>query len=221
MGGGKRGQRPVPPGGGTGSTTRTRAPRAGAARSAAAQASAQAAARKNWFNRQSGLAQTGVVLGGIALAVAGHFFLWYELIPAIGALVGRVPVVSTVTGWLFAGGAFAAWGVVAINEDTARPATVKRLKTTAWSWTAVALLCIPVGRAQTVVLPTDYWAGVFAGAYGIIATPLAIGVVALLWWLFVTKLAGRKGEPTKPQIGWICVAYATLLLVWGSTLLRT
>ncbi|GAA1271380.1 hypothetical protein [Saccharothrix xinjiangensis] len=203
MGGGKRKRGPAP------------------ARRRRADAAAQAVtAQVGWFNRQSGLVQTGLILGGIAVAVAGHFLLWGELIPAIGELVGRVPVVSTVTGWLFVGGAFMAWGVLAINEDTARPAAVKRLKVTAWTWTAVAAFCIPVGRAQTVVLPTDYWAGVFAGAYGLFITPLAIGVVALLWWLVVTKLLGRKGEPTKPQIGWICVAYATLLLVWGSTLLR-
>ncbi|MFD7653482.1 hypothetical protein ACFV4N_05840 [Actinosynnema sp. NPDC059797] len=185
---------------------------------AAAQA---AAAQKNWFNRQSGLAQTGIVLGGVAAVVVGHFFLWGELIPAIGELVGRVPVVSTVTGWLFVGGAFMAWGVLAINEKTARPATVKRLKVIAWSWAVVALMCAPVGLADEVVLPTDYWAGVFAGAYGLFLIPVAVLVAFLLWWLVVNKLFGHEEEPTEAQIGWICVAYATLLLVWGSTLLRT
>ncbi|QQQ75017.1 hypothetical protein IOD16_28440 [Saccharothrix sp. 6-C] len=176
---------------------------------------------KNWFQRQHGGVQTLVVLGVTALVVGGHFFLWGAVFPALGAAVGRVPVVSTAAGWLFGGGAFIAWGVVAINQDTAKPATVKRLHVVAWVWTAVAVELFPTGYANGISLPVDFWAGVYAGAYGVLLTPVALGVVALGWWLLVTKLAGRKGEPSHQAIGWICVGYAALLLVWGSTLLRT
>ncbi|MFI9009730.1 hypothetical protein ACIGNX_21110 [Actinosynnema sp. NPDC053489] len=177
-------------------------------------------ARGNWFRRQGGGVQTLVVLGGIALLVVGHVLLWGTVFPAVGAVVGPVPVVSTVTGWLFGGGAFLAWGVYAVNHDTAKPEAVRRLRTVAWVWSAVAALCVPTGYADGISLPVDFWAGVYAGAYGVVAAPLAVGVVALGWWLLVTKLARRRGEPSHQAIGWICVGYAVLLLVWGSTLLR-
>ena len=175
---------------------------------------------ENWFQRQHGGVQTLIVLGVTALVVAGHFVLWGSIFPALGAAVGRVPVVSTATGWLFGGGAFLAWGVVAINHDTARPTTLTRLRAVAWVWSAVAVELIPTGYANGISLPVDFWAGVYAGAYGVILSPVALGVVALGWWLLVTKLAGHKKEPTSQAVGWICVGYAALLLVWGSTLLR-
>lgn len=175
---------------------------------------------ESWFQRQGGGTQTLIVLGAIAAVVAGHFALWGAVFPALGELVGRVPVVSTVTGWLFGGGAFVAWGVLAINRATAKPATVTRLQVVAWVWTVVALMCVPTRYANRVSLPVDFWAGAYASAYGVIATPLAAGVIALGWWLLVNKLAGHKADPTEQAVGWICVGYATLLLVWGSTLLR-
>ncbi|NUT50302.1 MAG: hypothetical protein HOV94_23795 [Saccharothrix sp.] len=175
----------------------------------------------NWWQRQSGGVVTLLVLGAIAALVGGHYLLWGAVFPAVGEAVGRVPVVSTVTGWLFGGGAFVAWGVFAINLQTAKPRTLTRLRAVAWSWTAVAALCLPTGYANGISLPVDFWAGVYASTYGVIATPLALGVVALGWWLVVDKLLGRKGQPGSQAVGWICVGYATLLLVWGSTLLRT
>ncbi|PSL58000.1 hypothetical protein B0I31_101214 [Saccharothrix carnea] len=180
----------------------------------------QAEKPKNWFQRQHGGVQTLIVLGVTALVVAGHFVLWGSIFPALGAAVARVPVVSTVAGWLFGGGAFVAWGVFAINYDTAKPATVKRLRVVAWVWSAVAVELFPTGYANGISLPVDFWAGVYAGAYGVILTPVALGVAALGWWLLVNKLAGHKKEPSHQALGWMCVGYATLLLVWGSTLLR-
>ncbi|MFJ6672603.1 hypothetical protein ACIQMJ_15960 [Actinosynnema sp. NPDC091369] len=175
---------------------------------------------KNWFQRQHGGVQTLIVLGVTASVVVGHFVLWGSIFPALGAAVGRVPVVSTATGWLFGGGAFLAWGVVAINHDTAKPETVARLRVVAWVWSAVAVELFPTGYANGISLPVDFWAGVYAGAYGVLLSPVALGVVALGWWLLVNKLGGHKEEPSNQAVGWICVGYATLLLVWGSTLLR-
>ncbi|WP_156076930.1 hypothetical protein [Saccharothrix sp. NRRL B-16314] len=179
-----------------------------------------AKANPNWYQRQNGGTQTLIVLGAIAALVGGHFLLWGAVFPALGALVGRVPVVSTVTGWLFGGGAAMAWGVYALNQDTAKPATTKRLLVVAWVWTGVALLLFPTGYADSIRLPVDFWAGVYAGAYGMVLSPVAFGVVAVGWWLLVNKLFGYKEEPSNQAVGWILVGYATLLLVWGSTLLR-
>ncbi|MCE6993815.1 hypothetical protein LZG04_03170 [Saccharothrix sp. S26] len=192
-----------------------------AARSATRQKRAVADKRLNWFTRLGNGSQVLVALGGITAVVVGHFALWGAVLPALGAAVGRVPVVSTVAGWLFGGGAFLAWGVYAINEKTARPATAQALGTTAWVWSGVACMMVPSSYANDISLPVDFWAGAYASAYGVVATPLALGVVALGWWLLVNKLAGHKEEPSSQAVGWICVGYATLLLVWGSTLLRT
>ncbi|MFD0200798.1 MULTISPECIES: hypothetical protein [Saccharothrix] len=176
-------------------------------------------ARKNWFLRQSGGVQTLIVLGVTALVIGGHFLLWGAILPAVGAAVGRVPVVSTVAGWLFGGGAFMAWGVAAINHDTAKPETRKRLHVVAWVWTAIAVQLFPTGYADGVSLPVDFWAGVYSGAYGLILSPVALFALMGCWALFL-KLTKRKQELSHQATGWICVGYATLLLVWGSTLLR-
>ncbi|GAA3463369.1 hypothetical protein GCM10018963_53820 [Saccharothrix longispora] len=182
---------------------------------------ARARAQQTWFTRQSGLTQVAVSLGALGLLVGGHFLLWGAVIPAVGALVGRVPVVSTLVGWLFAGGVFAAGGVLAVNQHTAAPATVKRLDVVLGVWLAVAVCSLPVSEyADDVSLPLDYWAGVYSGGSGMLVSPVVAGVVALGWWLFVNKLAGREARPKTHHIGWMCIGYSVLLLVWGSTLLR-
>ncbi|MEU7531977.1 hypothetical protein AB0A74_40010 [Saccharothrix sp. NPDC042600] len=191
----------------------------GAAAKDAAKTAAATPKPKNWFQRLGKGVQTAIVVGGTFAAVGGHFLLWGAVIPAVGRLFGRVPVVSTVAGWLFAGGAFAAIGVLLINHDTARPEAQKRLKWVAGVWGAVALLCIPSGFANDVVLPTDYWAGVYAGAYGVVMVPLVFIVGALLLALGA-KLFKREKGPTETGFGWVLVGYSFLLLVWGSTLLR-
>ncbi|MBW4720082.1 hypothetical protein [Saccharothrix obliqua] len=158
-----------------------------------------------------------MIVGVIGLVLVGHFVLWRELIPAVGVVVAPVPVVSTVVGWLFAGAAFGVVGVLLINQRSARPEVLSRLRWTAGIWSLVALMCVPTGAADEVVLPVDFWAGVFAGAYGVVMSPVAAIVVGLVWSL-VLKL--RPGEPTGRAVGWAFVGYSALLLVWGSTLLR-
>ncbi|MFI9816472.1 hypothetical protein [Saccharothrix variisporea] len=173
---------------------------------------------KNWFQRRSKAQQSALIVGGTFAAVGGHFLLWGAVIPAVGKVVGRIPVVSTVVGWLFAGAAFAAIGVLLINEKAPED-TRKRLKWVAGVWGAVALLCIPSGFANGVVLPTDYWAGVYAGAYGVVMVPLVFIAGALLLTLGAKVLKREKG-PTETGFGWVLVAYSFLLLIWGSSLLR-
>ncbi|MBB5805128.1 hypothetical protein F4560_004896 [Saccharothrix ecbatanensis] len=175
---------------------------------------------KNWFDRQSGGVQTFIVVAATAWLIGGHLIMWDLVFPTLGKVVGRVPVVSTVTGWLFVGGAFIAWAVVAFNRGTAKPGTANRLKGVAWVWSAVAVVCVPTYYADGVSLPVDFWAGVYSGGYGVFAAPPALGVAALGWWLVSGVVLKRKGRPTNQTVGWICVAYATLLLVLGSTLLR-
>ncbi|MEU5692552.1 hypothetical protein [Actinosynnema sp. NPDC020468] len=172
---------------------------------------------KNWFARRSGGQRSLLVTGGVLGALLAHYLWWVYAVPAVGEVVGSVPVVSTVVGWAYGGGAIMAVGVALINHESARAKPVMQV---ALAWSVLALLCLPFGWANDVSLPTDYWAGVFAGAWGVLATPLAAAVAALLWWLVTKVFLKREVEATEVAMGWLAVAYSFLLLVWGSTLLR-
>jgi hypothetical protein len=172
-----------------------------------------------WADRVSPWGWFGLCSGGLVGALFAQFALWQWVIPPLGDVVGRVPVLSTVVGWLFAGGAFVAVGVAVVNDKTAREVTRRRLRLIAYVWGGLAVLCLPIGWAEGVTLPTDYWAGVFAGAYGVAASPLAFLVVAFVWWLVSLVVKPARAAKDGPA-GWVFIGYGVLLLVWGSTLLR-
>ncbi|WP_447003638.1 hypothetical protein ACRAKI_28835 [Saccharothrix isguenensis] len=187
-----------------------------------ARIAAQVAAERRpptWFDRLPGWAAYALCTGFIVGAISGHYALWRWVIPSVGEVVGRIPVVSTVVGWLFAGGAFVAVGVAVVNDKTARENTRRRLRLIACAWSGLAILCLPIGWAEAAYLPTDYWAGVFAGSYGTAASPLVVAVVAFLWWLAWLGVKGSR-RPGNGLVGWAFISYGVLLLVWGSTLLR-
>ncbi|XVS63012.1 hypothetical protein ACQPYE_32855 [Actinosynnema sp. CA-299493] len=172
-----------------------------------------------WVDRVPPWGWVGICVGGLVGVVLGHYLLWVWVIPRVGDVVGRVPVVSTVVGWLFAGGAFVATGVAVVNDKTARDTTRRRLRMTAYAWGGIAVLCLPIGWAEDVYLPTDYWAGVFAGAYGLLVSLVAFPVMVLLWWLLSLVVKPLRDKPAQ-SVGWAFIGYGVLLLVWGSTLLR-
>ena len=173
-----------------------------------------------WTDRMPTWGWVALVLGAVVGAVPGHYALWRWVIPPVGDVVGRLPVLSTVVGWLFAGGAFVAVGVAVVNDKTTRTVTRRFLRVASAVWSGVAILCLPIGLAEEVRLPTDYWAGVFAGAYGTAAAPLAFLVIVVLWWL-VSLVVKQARNPKNGPVGWTFIGYGVLLLVWGSTLLRT
>jgi MFS family permease len=173
-----------------------------------------------WLDRLPVWAVFALCTGSVVGIVSGHYALWQWVIPSVGEVVGRIPVVSTVVGWLFAGGAFVAVGVAVANDKTAREATRRRLRLIAYVWCGLATLCLPIGWAEEAYLPTDYWAGVFAGSYGTAASPLVAAVIAFLWWLAWLGVEGSR-RPKNGLVGWALISYGVSLLVWGSTLLRT
>ncbi|MDQ2588110.1 hypothetical protein [Saccharothrix yanglingensis] len=173
-------------------------------------------ARENWFARQRFGVRLLVVLLVAAVVVAGHFLVWGGLMPWAGYAFEETQVFSTVAGWLWGGGAIAMWGVYAINRDTADAAIRTDLVALAWTWTPVALACLPSGLADFAALPPDYAAGAFAGAYGVAAICLAVLLSPV-----ATRLFPRLGRTRSATLGWLCVGYSVLLLVWASTLLRT
>jgi hypothetical protein len=177
-------------------------------------------AERGWWHGRSGAQQTGLVLLGIAAFFGLHYAFWTGLMPVVGAVVGEVPVLSTVVGWAFGGGAFVAAGVLGVTPDGADERTRARRRAVAVVWCCVGVLCVPIGWANDVALPTDFWAGLYAGAYGVAALPLTVLVALLLWWLVAVKLFKRTGDPGNAAMGWMSIAYATLLLFWGATLLR-
>ncbi|GAB2986268.1 hypothetical protein GCM10027184_43270 [Saccharothrix stipae] len=173
----------------------------------------------HWLDRLGGWGWTGLVVGTVIGAIGAHYALWHWVIPPVGVVVGRIPVVSTVVGWLFGGGAWIALGVAVVNEKTAGKVAGLRLVRIAIVWMGVAVLCLPVGWAEDIYLPTDYWAGVFAGAYGLVGSLVVFPVVALVLYP-LSRVVRSLRDKSDQVVGWASIGYGVLLLVWGSTLLR-
>lgn len=74
---------------------------------------------------------------------------------------------------------------------------------------------VPSSIAFDVSLPLDYWAGLFAGARGL----LPAGLLDLAW-VGIARLLRRKARCSRTTTGWLFVAYSVVLLFWGATFLR-
>lgn len=183
-------------------------------------AAARARAERTWWERQTPGTQAWLAIAAVVAVTGGHFLMWELLLPALGDLVGPVPVVSTVVGWLFCGGALAATGVTLVSWRTSSVAVRSRWTITSVVWGVVALMVgVPTSIAFDVPLPLDYWAGLFAGARGLLALPLLAGLLALVW-AGVARLLRRKARCSRTTAGWLFVAYSVVLLFWGATVLR-
>ena len=177
-------------------------------------------AERSWWERQTQGTQTWLVIGAVGAVVGGHFLMWGLVLPGLGDLVGLVPVVSTVVGWLFCGGALAATGVTLVNWGTFSAGARSRWTIASAVWGVVALMAgVPSSIAFDVSLPLDYWAGLFAGARGLLSLPLLAGLLALAW-VEIARLLRREARCSRTTAGWLFVAYSVVLLFWGATFLR-
>ncbi|ACU39555.1 hypothetical protein KCV87_27220 [Actinosynnema pretiosum subsp. pretiosum] len=179
---------------------------------------------RSWFERLSTGKQVWLVLGAIPLAVLGHYALWSHVVPLVGEVVAPVPVVSTVVGWLFGGAAFGVGGIALLVGLSDDPGRARAWRRATWVSGSVAVLMAPVSEWSDVPLPVDYFGGVFAGAWGVLLAPLALGVVALVAAVTARFSARARafgaGDGGNRLPAWLLIGYSLLLLVWGSTLLR-
>ncbi|MFD9702422.1 hypothetical protein [Lentzea sp. NPDC059081] len=200
---------------------------AGEARKAREAAKLDAATRatrdqadRTWWGRQTQGTQAWLVFAAVVAVVGGHFLVWELLLPALGDLVGPVPVVSTVVGWLFCGGALAATGITLATWRTSPAGTKSRWTIVSVVWGVVALMVgVPSDLAFEEPLPLDYWAGLYAGVRGLLALPVLALLVALVL-AGVAWVRKRKATCSRTTVGWLFVGYSVFLLFWGATFLR-
>lgn len=175
-----------------------------------------------WFEGLPGGAMVAVVCAGLIGFLAFYFAQWQLLFPAVGELVGTGSVGAVLAGWAFGGGAFACVGVVVLYWPVLGPAAREVAQVVAVVWSTLGAVCFPTGVSAEVALPVDFWAGVYAGAYGVAFSPVALPAALGLTRLVRTKLLKRSpADPGSTAVGWVFVGYSVLLLVLGATWLRT
>jgi hypothetical protein len=152
------------------------------------------------------------------VGVCGLVFLypafWRYGAPAISGVVGPVPVLSTIVGWLQAGGALAAVGFYLVNRDDLLPATRKWLRPVLIGWGVLAALAFP--NNDPPALHPDYYAGLHAGGLGLALSLVVIPVATYVVW----KPFNRDKDPTAALIGYTLIGWAFVMLLLGATYFR-
>ncbi|MEU5692551.1 hypothetical protein [Actinosynnema sp. NPDC020468] len=134
--------------------------------------------------------------------VGGHWLMWHAVLPAAGAVVGSTPF-ATAAGWAFAGGGFVVLGVLLASGRARRGSAV--------ACAVVMALCAPFGWVDDVPLPADFRAGVFAGAWGVVFSPVAAGAAAV-WWSIAAGVLRRDPRPTPFGVGLASALYGAVWL---------
>ncbi len=178
------------------------------ARAQAAQTRAQARARRPKPQMWSaGKAMFWTVVGVVAFIGLMPVF-WYYLAPAISDLVGPVPVLAVIAGWLPAGGALAAVGFYLINHDDLLPRTRVRLTWVLGVWGVLALATMPVD-VDSPPLYDSYYAGLRVGSLGALAAGILVPIGVYVLW----KPFNRRKEPTPAVWGYALTTFAVVLLL--------
>jgi hypothetical protein len=158
-----------------------------------------------------------LVVAPVAFFVA-YWLFWRYGAPAISGVVGPVPVLSVIAGWLQGGGAMAATGFVLILRPDLLERTAERAGRFTGTWLAIGLLAVP-NTFDVPALHPDYYAGLFAGGLGLLASVIIVPIGVLgVWKRF------RRGKTTKEServaFGYGYVVYSIALLLFAATVLR-
>jgi len=152
------------------------------------------------------------VLGVFAFIALVPAF-WYWIAPAISDLVGPVPVLAVITGWLPVGGFLAAVGFYLVNHDDLLARTRVRMAWVLGVWGVLALTTMPVD-VNSPPLVHEYYTGLQVGFLGALtgAVLVPVGVYAL--W----KPFHRRKEPTTAVWGYAFAVFAVVLLLLAAAL---
>lgn len=165
--------------------------------------------RQTWSAGKVTLWTTLGVFAFIGLVPA----FWYWIAPAISDLVGPVPVLAVIAGWLPVGGLVAAVGFYLVLRDDLLPKTRVKLAWVLGVWGVLALATMPID-VNSPPLSDDYYSGLRIGFLGALvgAVLVPIGVYAL--W----KPFNRRKEPTTAVWGYAFAIFAVCLLLSAAAL---
>ncbi|WNV82779.1 hypothetical protein [Umezawaea sp. Da 62-37] len=168
--------------------------------------------------RRSGAKVALGLLAGLAAVITLYALFWNYGAPAISRVVGPVPVLSVIAGWLQGGGALAFSGFVLVNQPDLLERTAKRAGRFVAAWLVLGLLAVP-NTLDVPALHPDYHAGLYAGGIGLLSSIVVVPIgVLLLWKPF------QRGESTKESeriaYGYGFIVYSVLVLLYAATVMR-
>jgi hypothetical protein len=155
---------------------------------------------------------------GLAGFVVLYSLFWNYGAPAISRVVGPVPVLSVITGWLQGGGALAFSGFVLVNQPDLLERTAKRAGRFVAAWLVLGLLAVP-NTLDVPALHPDYHAGLYAGGVGLLSSVVVVPIGVLLLW---KPFQGGKStkETERIAFGYGFIAYSIITLLYAATVMR-
>jgi hypothetical protein len=168
------------------------------------QAQARKPRRKTWSESWA----TFLSFVGVVAFICLVPVFWEYIAPAISALVGPVPVLAVIAGWLPVGGALAAVGFYLVNQDDLLPKTREKLTWVLKTWGVLGLATMPID-IDSPPLSDSYYAGLRMGFLGTLTGAALVPIGVYLLW----KPFNWRKEPTTAAWGYTFIIFAVVLLL--------
>ncbi len=168
--------------------------------------------------RRSGAKVALLLVLGLVGFIALYGLFWNYGAPAISRVVGPVPVLSVIAGWLLGGGAMAFSGFVLVNQPDLLERTARRAGRFVTAWLVLGLLAVP-NTLDVPALHPDYHAGLFAGGIGLLSSILVVPIGVLGAWKPFQRGRSTK-ESERTAFGYGFIIYSIVVLLYAATVLR-